>query len=93
MCQPVHLGGLGIRNLRIFNKALLGKWLWRFGNEREALWRLAIVAKYGDQHGGWSSRELLGPNGVSLWRNIRKEWATFSRFLSFEIGDGATVRF
>uniref|UniRef100_A0A2N9EFE5 Reverse transcriptase domain-containing protein n=1 Tax=Fagus sylvatica TaxID=28930 RepID=A0A2N9EFE5_FAGSY len=93
VCQPVHLGGLGIRNLRIFNKALLGKWLWRFGNEREALWRLAIVAKYGDQHGGWSSGELLGPNGVSLWRNIRKEWATFSRFLSFEIGDGATVRF
>jgi hypothetical protein len=25
VCQPFHLGGLGIRNLRIFNKALLGK--------------------------------------------------------------------
>jgi hypothetical protein len=93
VCQPIHLGGLGIRYLQIFNKALLGKWLWRFGNEREALWRLVIVAKYGEQHGGWSSGELLVPNGVSLWRNIRKEWTTFSRFLSFEIGDGATVRF
>uniref|UniRef100_A0A2N9JAL9 Reverse transcriptase domain-containing protein n=1 Tax=Fagus sylvatica TaxID=28930 RepID=A0A2N9JAL9_FAGSY len=93
VCQPVHLGGLGIRNLRIFNKALLGKWLWRFGNEREALWRLVIVAKYGDQHGGWSSGEVLGPNGVSLWKNIRKNWTTFSHFLNFEIGDGATVRF
>uniref|UniRef100_A0A2N9EVX7 Reverse transcriptase zinc-binding domain-containing protein n=1 Tax=Fagus sylvatica TaxID=28930 RepID=A0A2N9EVX7_FAGSY len=58
VCQPIHLGGLGIRNLRIFNKALLGKWLWRFGNEKEALWRLVIVAKYGDQQGGWSSGEL-----------------------------------
>ena len=27
VCQPIHSGGLGIRNLRIFNKALLGKWL------------------------------------------------------------------
>uniref|UniRef100_A0A2N9HT73 Reverse transcriptase domain-containing protein n=1 Tax=Fagus sylvatica TaxID=28930 RepID=A0A2N9HT73_FAGSY len=60
VCQPIHLGGLGIRYLQIFNKALLGKWLWRFGNEREALWRLVIVAKYGEQHGGWSSGELLG---------------------------------
>ena len=47
VCQPINLGGLGIRNLRVFNKALLGKWLWRFGTEREALWRQVIVAKYG----------------------------------------------
>ena len=93
VCQPIHSGGLGIRNLRMFNKALLGKWLWRFGNEREALWRQVIVAKYGISHGGWTSGEIGGPNGVSLWKNIRKEWATFSCSLSYEIGDGSTVGF
>jgi hypothetical protein len=39
ICTPYSNGGLNIRNLRRFNEALLGKWLWRFGVEREALWR------------------------------------------------------
>ena len=32
-------GGLGIRNLGLQNRSLLSKWLWRFNNEEEALWR------------------------------------------------------
>ena len=39
VCTPLSSGSLGIRNLRTFNIALLGKWLWRFGQERDALWR------------------------------------------------------
>jgi hypothetical protein len=47
VCSPISEGGLGIRNLRIFNQALLGKWLWCFAHEREALWRSVVDAKYG----------------------------------------------
>ena len=44
---PVEAGGLGIRKIGLFNQALLGKWLWQFGNEVTCLWRQVIASKYG----------------------------------------------
>jgi hypothetical protein len=72
VCQPLKFGGLGFRNIRIFNQALLGKWLWRYGTETDAFWRSIIFSKYGDSQGGWINREVHGPHGVSLWKHIRK---------------------
>ena len=48
MCMPMAKGGLGIRKLTTFNKALLGKWLWRFGVEENRLWRRVVALKFGE---------------------------------------------
>ena len=93
ICAPLSYGGLAVRDLRSFNKALLGKWLWRYGSEREALWRLVVETKYGSLWGGWSSKSGRGPYGVSVWKSIRKGWDAFSLHCSFLVGDGRKVKF
>ena len=45
VCTDKKVGGLGVRGLH----KLLGKWIWRFANERNSLWRVAIRRKFGEK--------------------------------------------
>lgn len=60
-------GGLAIRKIRLFNEALLGKWLWRLGMERDALWRHVVDLKHGSMGGGWCTKAAHGAYGVNPW--------------------------
>jgi len=52
ICLRQECDGMGVRRLRDFNTALLGKWCWRLLVEREGLWRKVLVARYGVEDGG-----------------------------------------
>ncbi|KAL5563602.1 hypothetical protein UlMin_033349 [Ulmus minor] len=58
VCKPKELGGLGIGNLILRNKALLGKWLWRFPLEQHSLWATVIRSKYGLDRNGWDTNQV-----------------------------------
>ncbi|KAL4311206.1 hypothetical protein GQ457_01G023410 [Hibiscus cannabinus] len=47
LCKPKVGGDLGLCNLRQKNRALLNKWIWRYGGENSSLWRKVVDAKYG----------------------------------------------
>jgi hypothetical protein len=52
-------GGLGVRQLREINTALLVKWCWRMLVEKIGLWYRVLIARYGVKGGfadsGWSA--------------------------------------
>ena len=84
--QPMYLGGLGIRHLRLLNETLLGKWLWRFMNEKGNLWRKVVTVKYGNDGFRWLPSIVKGYCGYNLWRYISKGWGRFFPHSSFEVG-------
>jgi len=64
VCEPREVGGLGILNLRLFNVALLGKWIWHLCSDKGGLWKEILKSKYG----GWRSlKEGRLHNKDSLW--------------------------
>jgi hypothetical protein len=91
MCSPLAQGGLGVRKVEVINRALLGKWLWRFGREDSHLWRKVIVDKYGLEWGGWTSKIPKGTHGCSLWKGILTGWDYFSQQVELVAGVGSRI--
>ena len=49
--------------------------------------------KFGEEPGGWCSREGREAHGVGLWKSIRKVWGTFKAKTRFEVGNGRRIKF
>jgi hypothetical protein len=92
VCRSKEVGGLGVRRIREFNTALLGKWCWRMLLERESLWFKVLSARYGMEEG----RLRGGGREASLWwRDVhalcREEW--FSGHISRSVRNGKHTLF
>ncbi|XP_019432100.1 PREDICTED: uncharacterized protein LOC109339150 [Lupinus angustifolius] len=93
--KPKKNGGLGVKNLAIFNKALLCKWKWRRLKEPISLWVSILNSKYG------TGLDLLHSSGDFVWwkylgslsRDLDCVGADFEQNVSKVIGDGNSTRF
>ncbi|PNX93679.1 receptor-like kinase [Trifolium pratense] len=95
---PQEYEGLGVRQLREFNLALLGKWCWRLLVDRGGLWFRVLEARYGLEGG----RVKAGDSrGSSWWREIARimdggrgsTGGWFGESISKTVGDGSDTLF
>ena len=93
LCLPKKGGGLGIRDLGVFNRALLGKWIWRFAQGQDKLWCRVIKCKYDTLRGDWRTKDIVHSHGSSLWKGIMRVWRDLYTHVSYQLGNGSKIRF
>nr|KYP58018.1 hypothetical protein KK1_004308 [Cajanus cajan] len=71
---PIYFLSFGVRDLRSFNLALLGKWRWSFLVERDCLWIKVVTSIYGAMT---SLNRRGGRRRVSRWWD---SWCTTKPF-------------
>ncbi|XP_026451938.1 uncharacterized protein LOC113352320 [Papaver somniferum] len=86
-------GGLGVLNLRFMNLALLAKWRWRFGIEKNSLCYNLIVEKYGCNFSQWVTGPVYFPHGVSCWKTISETSDLINNNSSMCVHSGARISF
>jgi len=70
VCLGKEYGGLGVRQLREFNIALLGKWCWGMLVDRGGFWYRVLVARYGEVAG---RLEVGGPECFFLVEGVSED--------------------
>ncbi|RVX19454.1 LINE-1 reverse transcriptase-like [Vitis vinifera] len=93
ICEDKSKGGLGLRKLVLLNKALLGKWIWRFAYDKDDLWKQVITAKYGQEGHGWRAKRAYGAFSVGVWKEIWKETDWCWDNMGFIVGKGSKINF
>ena len=98
VCRAKEDGGLGVKNLKAFNSALLSKWAWRLLTGGNALWVQVVKSRYGDF---WDNMEWFVANKhkghwSSWWKDLLRETSQsdwFSTHCVKRMGNGRNTRF
>ncbi|KAE8729083.1 Ubiquitin-activating enzyme E1 1 [Hibiscus syriacus] len=100
VCSAKSAGGLGVLDLNYMNRALLGKWSWRFANDRGSVWKKVICSKYNLDPSLLIFKEKLPAFSSWIWKLIVNNHfkddqfgAKFRSLLDVRVGSGDRISF
>eukprot|EP00268_Persea_americana_P060859 TRINITY_DN7630_c0_g1_i4.p1 TRINITY_DN7630_c0_g1~~TRINITY_DN7630_c0_g1_i4.p1 ORF type:complete len:129 (-),score=20.04 TRINITY_DN7630_c0_g1_i4:855-1241(-) len=74
------------------DQALLGKWLWRLGDESVGLWKQLLIGKYSISRNGWDVHDVLD-KASAIWKGILSVKENFMENIIYRVGLGEHVLF
>ena len=84
-------GGLGFKDFRVFNQALLARQAWRLLTKPDSLCARVLKARYYPD--GRLEDTVFAGNGSSSWQAICHGLELLKKGLLWRVGDGASIRF
>ncbi|GAU35043.1 hypothetical protein TSUD_30090 [Trifolium subterraneum] len=88
-CKQKKTGGMGFRDLRAFNEALLAKQGWRIISEPNSLMARTLKAKYFPQQGFFQAKQGNRPS--YSWQSIQKASWILKKGCFWLIGNGENI--
>ena len=89
LCLPKALGGMGFRDLKVFNQALLARQGWRLLGDTDSLAYKVLKARYFKN--GTFIEALRGHDPSYVWRSIWGAKALLLEGLKWRVGDGQSI--
>ncbi|CAN4088158.1 unnamed protein product [Withania somnifera] len=68
------------------------KWLWRYNEDGQGLWKEVIKSKYGEFN-PLCSNISSNPYEIGVWRTIRSLWPKLEKNLVIKVGDGRRTKY
>lgn len=90
LCKHKNEGGMGFRNLREFNLALLGKQGWRVLRRPDSLAARILKARYFPRTGFLEAK--IGNNPSYVWRSMLEAQDVVRKGVRWCVGDGSGIK-
>lgn len=93
VCHEKKNEGLGLVDLETKNRSLLTKWIWRYGNEREHIWRKIVTAKNDYDPHALLPKATVSRNCSKVWKYIISPLISTDKFfLQVKANLGVTIK-
>ena len=90
LSKPKEEGGMGFRDLRYFNLAMLAKQGWRFLKNKDTLLYKCFKAKYFPRCNFLEAEDV--PNSSYVWKSILVAQPILKKGSCLRVGDGSKIR-